>query len=141
LKNDGKKALEPYRVLDLTDAKGLLAGKIFADLGADVIKVEPPGGDPARRVGPFCGDDLDPEKSLFWMAYNTGKRGITLDIVKEEDRKILKRLVTKADFLIEVESGTDHGFHYSFWPDRPPCPLERTGYYSLGYGGLHVDDG
>lgn len=101
LKNECKKALGPYRVLDLTDAKGLLAGKIFADLGADVIKVEPPGGDPARRVGPFYGDDADPEKSLFWMAYNTGKRGITLDIMKEEGRKILRRLVTKADFLIE----------------------------------------
>ncbi len=61
LKNECKKALGPYRVLDLTDAKGLLAGKIFADLGADVIKVEPPGGDPARRVGPFYGDDPDPE--------------------------------------------------------------------------------
>ena len=93
--------LSPYRVLDLTDEKGWICGKIFADLGADVIKVEPPGGDPARRKGPFCGDDPDPEKSLFWMAYNSGKRGITLNISDPEDQKELKALIETTDFLIE----------------------------------------
>ena len=72
--------LSPYRVLDLTDEKGLFCGKLLGDLGADVIKVERPGGDPARNIGPFYHDEVDPEKSLFWWAFNTSKRGITLDI-------------------------------------------------------------
>ena len=57
--------LSPYRVLDLTDEKGLLCGKLLGDLGADVIKIERPGGDPARHIGPFYHDEPDPEKSLF----------------------------------------------------------------------------
>jgi crotonobetainyl-CoA:carnitine CoA-transferase CaiB-like acyl-CoA transferase len=77
--------LSPYRVLDLTDEKGLLCGKILGDLGADVVKIEKPGGDPARTVGPFYRDDPDPEKSLFWFAYNSSKRGITLDIEPMEE--------------------------------------------------------
>lgn len=93
--------LAPYRVLDLTNEKGWLCGKIFADLGADVIKVEPPEGDPARRKGPFFGDDPDPEKSLFWMAYNTGKRGIALNPDDPEDQAKLRGLIETTDFLIE----------------------------------------
>jgi len=87
-------ALSPYRVLDLTDEKGYLCGKMFADLGADVIKIEPPGGDASRRQGPFYQDDPDPEKSLFFWAYNAGKRGVTLDIDQEDGRlpgRILSR--------------------------------------------------
>ncbi len=68
--------LSPYRVLDLTDEKGLLCGKLLGDLGADVIKVERPGGDPARNIGPFYHDEVDPEKSLFWWAFNANKRGV-----------------------------------------------------------------
>ena len=94
-------ALSPYRVLDLTDEKGYLCGKMFADLGADVIKIEPPGGDASRRQGPFYQDDPDPEKSLFFWAYNAGKRGVTLDIDQEAGRGLLKRLVRTADFLVE----------------------------------------
>jgi crotonobetainyl-CoA:carnitine CoA-transferase CaiB-like acyl-CoA transferase len=56
--------LPPYRVLDLTDEKGFMCGKILGDLGADVIKVERPGGDKARNIGPFYHDVPDPEKSL-----------------------------------------------------------------------------
>jgi len=56
--------LGPYRVLDLTDEKGLICGKLFGDLGADVIKIERPGGDAARNIGPFWHDEPDPEKSL-----------------------------------------------------------------------------
>ena len=59
--------LEPYRVLDLCDERGLLAGKILADLGADVIQIEPPGGSSALNIGPFYGDDPHPDKSLFWL--------------------------------------------------------------------------
>jgi len=93
--------LPPYRVLDLTDEKGWICGKILSDLGADVIKIEPPGGDPGREKGPFYGADTDPEKSLFWMAYNTGKRGITLRIESPNDRRKLRALIETADFFIE----------------------------------------
>ena len=94
-------ALSPYRVLDLTDEKGLLCGKLLGDLGADVIKVERPGGDPARSQGPFYHDEVDPEKSLFWFAYNASKRGITLDIETADGQDIFNRLVKGADFMIE----------------------------------------
>ncbi len=93
--------LGPYRVLDLADDRGLLCGKILADMGADVIKIEPPGGDPARRIGPFYGDDPDPEKSLYWFAYNTNKRSITLNLEDNEGQQIFKDLVKTADFVTE----------------------------------------
>src|SRR4030067_796936 len=93
--------LSPYRVLDLTDEKGLLCGKLLGDLGADVIKVERQGGDPARMIGPFYHDETDPEKSLFWWAFNTSKRGITLDIETASGRETFRRLVKSADFVIE----------------------------------------
>jgi crotonobetainyl-CoA:carnitine CoA-transferase CaiB-like acyl-CoA transferase len=93
--------LSPYRVLDLTDEKGLLCGKLLGDLGADVIKIERPGGDPARHIGPFYHDEVDPEKSLFWFAFNSSKRGITLDIESPDGQDIFKRLVKGADFVIE----------------------------------------
>ena len=72
--------LDGYRILDLTSEPGFLAGKLLGDLGADVIKVEPPDGDPARRRGPFVGGTADPERSVLWLALNTSKRGITLDL-------------------------------------------------------------
>jgi len=56
------------------------AARSWGDFGADVIKIEKPGGDPARNIGPFYKDIPDPEKSLFWFATNTSKRGITLNI-------------------------------------------------------------
>ena len=93
--------LDPYRVLDLCDERGLLAGKILADMGADVVQVEPPGGSPARNVGPFHGDDPNPEKSLFWWAYAANKRSITLDLENRDGQDLLRKLVAKSDFLIE----------------------------------------
>lgn len=93
--------LGPYRVLDLTDEKGLLAGKILGDLGCDVIKIERPGGDRARRIGPFYHDVCHPEKSLYWFAFNTNKRGVTLDIETADGRQIFRELVRRADFVIE----------------------------------------
>jgi crotonobetainyl-CoA:carnitine CoA-transferase CaiB-like acyl-CoA transferase len=58
--------LSPYRVLDLTTERGMLCGQILGDLGADVIQIEPPGGSPARRLGPFYHDIPSPDGSLFW---------------------------------------------------------------------------
>ena len=93
--------LSPYRVLDLTTERGLLCGQMLADLGADVIKVEPPGGSSARNIGPFYKDVPHPDRSLYWWAYNRNKRAITLDLERDAGRDLLLRLVERADFLIE----------------------------------------
>jgi crotonobetainyl-CoA:carnitine CoA-transferase CaiB-like acyl-CoA transferase len=93
--------LKGCRALDLTDENGFLCGKILADLGVDVIKVEKPGGDPVRQRGPFWADTPHPEKSLYWFAYNSNKRGITLDIEADKGQEIFKELVKTADFIIE----------------------------------------
>lgn len=97
----GEAPLGAYRVLDLADEKGCYCGKLLGDLGMDVVKVERPGGDPVRFQPPFCGDIPGPERGLVWHALNTSKKGITLDIEQEEGQGILRRLVAKADFLIE----------------------------------------
>jgi benzylsuccinate CoA-transferase BbsE subunit len=89
------------RLLDLTDDKGFLCGKILADLGADVIKIERPGGDRSRNLGPFYHGQPDPERSLHWFSYNLNKRGVTLDIESRKGRPVFEKLVKKADFLIE----------------------------------------
>ena len=93
--------LPSLRVLDLTDEKGFLCGKILGDMGADVIKIERPGGDPSRNIGPFYHDIPDPEKSLFWFAFNNNKKSITLDIKISDGQEIFGRLVKGADILIE----------------------------------------
>jgi crotonobetainyl-CoA:carnitine CoA-transferase CaiB-like acyl-CoA transferase len=92
--------LAPYRVLDLTNENGLLCGQILADLGADVIQIEPPGGSSARCVGPFFDGKRGPENSLFWCAYARNKRSLALDLEGAADRRVLLRLVSGADFLI-----------------------------------------
>jgi len=110
--------LSPYRILDLTDEKGLMCGKVMGDLGADVIKIERPGGDFARNIGPFYHDEPDPEKSLFWFSFNANKRGITLDIETADGQEIFKKLVKSADIIVE-----------SF----PPGHMDKIG---LGYSVL-----
>ena len=93
--------LNGYRVLDVTNEMGLLCGKVLGDLGADVIKIEPPGGGPARNTGPFYKDIPHPEKSLFWFYANLNKRGITLNLETPDGREILRRLAKTAHFVIE----------------------------------------
>ncbi len=96
--------LSPYRVLDLTNERGLLCGQILGDLGADVVQIEPPGGSPARRLGPFVDDVPHPDRSLHWWAHCRNKRAVTLDLERAEGRDLLRRLVARADFLIESET-------------------------------------
>jgi crotonobetainyl-CoA:carnitine CoA-transferase CaiB-like acyl-CoA transferase len=93
--------LGDYRVLDLTDEKGYLCGKILADLGADVIKVEKPGGDSSRSIGPFYHNIPDTQRSLSWMAHNANKRSITLNIETADGKSLFERLVMKTDIIIE----------------------------------------
>lgn len=98
----GSQALAGIRAFDLADAKGQYCGKLLADLGADVIKVEPPGGDLTRNIGPFFQDEHLAEKSLFWFRFNTNKRSITLNLEHPEGRKILTRLIARTDIVIET---------------------------------------
>jgi len=99
--NEKEGALSGYRVLDLTDSKGAYCTKLFADLGADVIKIERPEGDPGRAMPPFVDDVPHPEKSLYFLHRNAGKRGVTLNLDTEQGRDIFKRLVKTADVLVD----------------------------------------
>jgi len=93
--------LSPYRVLDLTNERGSLCGRIFSDLGAEVIKIEKPRGDSCRSIGPFYQNIPDSEKSLYWFFCNLGKNSVTLNIETGDGQEILKKLVKISDFLIE----------------------------------------
>ena len=93
--------LPPYRVLDLAGTAGVLCGKLLADHGADVILVEPPSGHSGRARAPFAGDDPHPEKSLYFLYYNTNKRSVTLNLETEAGRSLFRRLATKADVVVE----------------------------------------
>jgi benzylsuccinate CoA-transferase BbsE subunit len=116
--NDSPLPLSASRCLDLTTEPAHFCGKILADLGCDVIKVEPPGGDPGRARPPFYKDVPGPNRSLFWLSYNTGKRSVTLRLESAEGQNLFRRLAVTADFLVE-----------SF----PPGTMERLG---LGYRDL-----
>ncbi len=96
--------LEPYRVLDLTDHRGEIAGMMLADLGADVIRVEPPDGTPSRRCEPLLPADSGAPQdlaSLQFFAYNRSKRSIALDLDADADRNTFAALVASADFVID----------------------------------------
>ncbi len=93
--------LSPFRVLDLTDERGHLCAAILAQMGADVIAVEPPEGSSARQLAPFAGDVAGPERSLHHWAYNRGKRSVVLDVRIDKGAEQLKALAAAADILIE----------------------------------------
>ncbi len=94
--------LSGIRVLDLADQKGVYCCKMLADMGADVIKVEPPDGDPMRFIGPFLDGERHPEKSLYWFHMNTSKRSITLNWNTPEGLSLLKKLASGADVIVET---------------------------------------
>src|SRR5487761_558222 len=95
-------ALTGLRVLDLAGPMGVYCGKLLADLGADVIRVEPPQGDASRRLTPFYEDEPGLERSLFHWHYNANKRGITLDITTRDGQALFKRLAAGAGIVIET---------------------------------------
>jgi crotonobetainyl-CoA:carnitine CoA-transferase CaiB-like acyl-CoA transferase len=99
---DAQGPLAGLRVLELSDEKGQFCGKLLGDLGADVIKIEPPGGVRNRHVGPFMDDIPHPERSLSFWYYNTSKRGITLDLETADGRALFKRLAASADVILET---------------------------------------
>ena len=102
--------LEGVRVLDLSEyIAGPYCTRVLAGFGADVIKVERPGGDPIRRWGPFTDGAVSPETGALHLYLNQGKRSITLDLETEDGRSVLRELVASADVL--VESGRPGAWH------------------------------
>ena len=95
-------ALSDIRVLDLTGETGVYCTKLLADLGADVIRIEQPAGDPLREIGPFWHDEKAADRSLLFLHNNTNKRSITLDITKPEGRAVFEKLAATADVVAET---------------------------------------
>ncbi len=113
--NDPASALSDLRVLDLTDLKGALCAKLMGDMGADVIKIEPPSGDAMRDIGPFLDGPPHRERSLLYWFYNTSKRGMTLDLNQLAGQELFKQLAANVDVVIESSTpGTwaDLGLSY-----------------------------
>src|SRR5215467_464495 len=94
-------SLTGIRVIEIADEQAEYCGLTLAGLGADVLKIEPPGGSPTRRIGPFYQDKPDPEGSLFFWQYNRGKRSVVLDLDRRRDREKLLSLLAEADVLLE----------------------------------------
>jgi crotonobetainyl-CoA:carnitine CoA-transferase CaiB-like acyl-CoA transferase len=108
-------ALEGRRVLELVDERGMYCGKLLADLGADVLKIEAPGGDAARQVPPFHGGAPHPDRGFLFLYMNGNKRSLELDLSRADDRRRFEQLAAAADIVIET---------------RAPGVLDRLG---LGY--------
>jgi crotonobetainyl-CoA:carnitine CoA-transferase CaiB-like acyl-CoA transferase len=140
MQQQGQRPLDGYRVLDLSDETGFLAGRMLAELGADVVKIEPPAGDPARFRPPYVGGVADPERSVTWLAYNASKRGVTLDLALEKGRALFDRLATTSDAVVEtfdpltlLELNLDYETLHAAHPQLVVCsitPFGRTGPYA-----------
>src|SRR5712691_9932619 len=101
IRTDAPRPLGAHRVVEMPGAPQLAAGKAFADLGAEVIKVEPPGGDLARLLPPTARSKEGSTIGLYWAAYSLGKRSVTADLETEASRDLVRRLVATADVVIE----------------------------------------
>ena len=134
-------ALSDLRILDLTDIKGALCAKLFGDMGADVIKIEPPGGDAMRSIGPFLDNIPHRDRSLLYWFYNTSKRGVTLDLRGPKGQEIFKQLAVKADVVVEsFAPGTLDGWGLGYEQLRRLNPkLVLTSITSFGQTGPYRD--
>jgi crotonobetainyl-CoA:carnitine CoA-transferase CaiB-like acyl-CoA transferase len=97
----GSELLKGFRMLDLADEKGALCGKIFADMGAEVIKVEPPAGCSTRAIPPFVDDVPGPDRSFYAIAYHAGKQSVTLNLETADGQALFCELAATADFIVE----------------------------------------
>ena len=102
--------LQGMRVLDLSDPTGHYAGKLLAGLAADVIKIEPPGGDVGRSYGPFLGDEPGGGRSLYWWYYGAGKRSVVLDIDSTDGLELFLQLCESADVVLETATPGERPF-------------------------------
>jgi crotonobetainyl-CoA:carnitine CoA-transferase CaiB-like acyl-CoA transferase len=121
--NTSTSLLPGFQVLDLASSMGAFCGKLLRDLGMDVIKVEPPGGDPTRTEQPFANGREHPERSLRFAYLNAGKRSITLNIAKQVGRKVLLDLISHSDIVLEdFEPGylAGQGLGYDTLLERNP---------------------
>lgn len=92
--------LDGVRVIEITQEAGQYAGRLLANLGADVIKVEPPSGDPMRAQPPFAGEQPGPDRSLKWWHLNSGKRSVVADLREADGRELLGRLIGTAQVVL-----------------------------------------
>ncbi len=100
---DTEGLLDGVRVLEMSHVMAAPScGLLLADMGADVIKVEPPGGDPMRHIGPFAHDQPGPDSSLYWLHFATNRRSITLDVTSADGAALLRRLASTADVVLET---------------------------------------
>lgn len=97
--------LAGVRVVEFADELGEYCGLLLAGLGADVIKVEPPAGSATRKIGPYAGELPDPEKSLFFWAYNRGKQSAVLDMESPAGREAALSLIGAADVVLDTTRG------------------------------------
>jgi benzylsuccinate CoA-transferase BbsE subunit len=95
--------LRDLRVLDLTAEAGSLAPRLLAGLGAEVIRIEPPGGHPDRRRPPFAGNEPGLERSLVWFQFNAGKLGVSVNLDCDDGRAVFRRLIAISDVLVESQ--------------------------------------
>ncbi len=98
-----RRPLDGIRVVELTSERCALAGKLLADMGADVIVIEPPGGSAMRTYEPFADDKPDPEGALWWWHYNTSKRSVVLNLDETDGAADFRRLVSTSDVVLEAE--------------------------------------
>ncbi|MEO8458522.1 MAG: CoA transferase [Chloroflexota bacterium] len=134
-------ALDGIRVVDLSQGiAGPYATKLLADLGAEVIKVEPPAGDYTRQLGPFPGDNPNPNQSGLFIHLNGNKKSVVLDIDTEDGRRALAKLLSAADIFVESETPgrlEDIDLGYNTLKDANPqlvyasvTPFGQTGPYA-----------
>src|SRR5580698_2948093 len=102
---DAPGMLSGLTVIEYADETAEYCGLLLAGLGAEVIKIEPPGGASTRLIAPFQGDAVDKEKSLYFWAYNRGKRSAVLDLDSKEGKTALLRLLAGADILLDSSCG------------------------------------
>lgn len=136
------RALEGLRVVEFTDELGSYCGRLLADLGADVVKVEPPGGGVQRHTPPFVkGLDAGPDTSIAFWVHNTSKKSVVLDLDTDEGQAIARQLILSADVVIEDnppgwmrQRGLDY---HALRPARPK--LVYTSVTGFGQNGPHAN--
>jgi crotonobetainyl-CoA:carnitine CoA-transferase CaiB-like acyl-CoA transferase len=142
--------LTGLRILELSQPQTMLAGLILADLGADVIVVEPTGGAPGRRMGPFLDGRVGLERSLTWHALNRNKRSVTLDLDSADGQAALRQLAQGADALLETaparfadlaDTGLVHGLVRPFSADGPKAGYAWTDRTLVAAAGVALQTG